>query len=128
MSGKIITFTNARLCVGGEFVEKPLTISSESGIILSSDEDQAGETVDLKGGIVAPGFIELQTNGMRGFHFTHLEDEEGYVKKVDDVAQYLPSTGVTSFYATIPTVSSEEFQKVVVLLTSVCQPRLMVSR
>lgn len=118
MSSKIIAFTNARLCVGGQLVDRPLTISTESGAILSDDEGQDGATVDLKGAIVAPGLIELQTNGMRGFHFTHFEDEQSYAKKLDDVAQYLPSTGVTSFYATIPTVSSDEFKKVAMLSVS----------
>lgn len=117
MSGTIVTFANARLCVGGELVDKPLTIDCESGTILSNDGEQHSEVVDLKGGIIAPGFIELQTNGMRGFHFTHFEDHQSYAKKVDDVAQYLPSTGVTSFYATIPTVSSDEFKKVSLLFT-----------
>jgi N-acetylglucosamine-6-phosphate deacetylase len=113
MSSDIITFANARLCVGGELLHEPLTVSREDGTIVGFDEGPDGEVVDVHGGIIAPGFIELQTNGMRGFHFTHFDDEDSYARKVDDVAQYLPSTGVTSFYATIPTVSSDEFKKVV---------------
>lgn len=68
--------------------------------------------VDFDGAILAPGFIELQTNGMRGFHFTHFDDEHSYAAKIDDVARYLVTQGVTGFYATIPTVASGKFRKV----------------
>jgi N-acetylglucosamine-6-phosphate deacetylase len=71
-----------------------------------------GEAVDLDGNIIAPGFLELHTNGVNGFHFTQFEDEAGYAKKVDAVARHYATQGVTGFWATIPTVKGEEFQKV----------------
>lgn len=70
--------------------------------------------MDLGGAIVGPGLIELQTNGMKGFHFTHFEDQHSYAQKLEDVARYLPSTGCTGFYATVPTVSSDDFKKVII--------------
>jgi N-acetylglucosamine-6-phosphate deacetylase len=112
MSGRTTTFTNCQLCIAGKLVQRDLVVSNDTGKILGDASSADGETVDLGGATVAPGFIELQTNGMRGFHFTHFEDEQSYAKKVDEIARYLPSTGCTAFYATIPTVSSDDFKKV----------------
>jgi N-acetylglucosamine-6-phosphate deacetylase len=95
-------FTNCRVCEGGRLVDRNVVVSNETGRIVD-------------GAIVGPGLIELQTNGMRGFHFTHFEDEQSYAQKVEEVARYLPSTGCTSFYATIPTVSSDDFKKVFII-------------
>ena len=80
-----------------------------------------GQVIDLDNAILAPGFLELQTNGMRGFHFTHFEDERKYGEKLDEVARYLPSQGVTGFWATIPTVHSEEFKKVLLTRLRECK-------
>ena len=113
-------FTNCRVCEGGRLVNKNLVVSNDTGRIVDGDSSSGESTVDLGGAIVAPGLIELQTNGMRGFHFTHFEDEQSYAQKVEEVARYLPSTGCTSFYATIPTVSSDDFKKVILVVCSRC--------
>lgn len=112
MPGRTTTFTNCRLCIAGKLVQRDLVVSNDTGRILDDALSTDSDTVNLGGAIVAPGFIELQTNGMRGFHFTHFEDEQSYGQKVDEIARYLTSTGCTSFYATIPTVSSDDFKKV----------------
>lgn len=110
MPERSTTFSNCRVCRAGQLVFEDLVVSHETGQILDSPGD--GEIVDLGGAIIAPGLIELQTNGMKGFHFTHFEDEKTYAQKIDEIATYLPSTGCTAFYATVPTVSSDEFKKV----------------
>jgi len=113
MSGKHTVFTNARICHSGSLVSgERLVVSHETGTISSSGDSSTGSVVDLHGQILAPGFVELQTNGLRGFHFTHLEERQDYERKIDEVARYLPQTGVTAFYATIPTVHSDQFKKV----------------
>lgn len=108
---------NFSLCDGGKLIpynanEKYLQYSPESGLIIGSSDVPTDDVIDLQGTIVAPGFLELQTNGMRGFHFTHFEDEVSYASKIDEVARYLPSQGVTGFYITIPTVSSKAFKTI----------------
>lgn len=104
---------NCRLCRNGEIIEgDQLVVSDDTGNILPRTGYIGGDAVDLEDGIIAPGFLELQTNGMCGFHFTHFDDEQSYAQKVDEVAKYLPSTGVTGFYATIPTVAGDEFKRV----------------
>jgi N-acetylglucosamine-6-phosphate deacetylase len=66
----------------------------------------------LEEGIIAPGLLELHTNGLLGFHFTHFNDEEEYAGQIDKAAKFLVTQGVTGFWATIPTVSSDEYKKV----------------
>lgn len=112
MPDKSIYFSNCRICKNGELVKENLTFSNETGLFEKSNGNVGPDALDLQGKIVAPGYIELQTNGMRGFHFTHFDDEESYAEKLDEVARYLPSQGVTGLYVTIPTVASEEFKKI----------------
>ena len=74
------------------------------------------DSVDLEDAIIAPGLLELQTNGLLGFHFTHLKEPNAYHAEVDKVARYLVTQGVTSFWATIPTCKTSDFQRVGALL------------
>ena len=112
MSGWFTTLVDCRLCKDGELIQEYLVISDETGKILNRTGYIGGEIADLNDGIVAPGFLELHTNGVNGFHYTHFEDEVGYTQKLEKAAQYYVTQGVTGFWATIPTVSADEFQQV----------------
>lgn len=103
---------NCRQCVEGELLSAPLTISSTGKIISNSLDTQDIHTIDLCNAIIAPGFLELQTNGALGFHFAHEKGTSEYQNGVRKLAQYLPSTGVTGFYPTIPTVPPQVFKQV----------------
>ncbi|KAF2215025.1 carbohydrate esterase family 9 protein [Cercospora zeae-maydis SCOH1-5] len=99
------TFINARLCRHGVLVaNERLVVSSETGTILPNISYEEGDIIDLDEAIIAPGYIELQTNGVKGFHFTNFENETQYAEKLDQAARFLATTGVTGFYPTIPTV------------------------
>jgi len=107
------TFVNGRMCIGGEIVEgKQFVTSQETGRVLPRTGYIGGEIVDLEDCIVAPGFIELQTNGVLGFHFTHFESDQQYGKELENVSKFLVTKGVTGFYVTIPTVERTEYKKV----------------
>lgn len=112
MSGWFTLFTNCRYVLDGELVEDHLVISDESGLILKREGYIGGEAVDLDDNIIAPGFLELHTNGANGFHFTHFENEQTYAAKVDKIARYYATRGVTGFWATLPTVNGDEYKKV----------------
>ncbi|KAK5136322.1 hypothetical protein LTR08_003695 [Meristemomyces frigidus] len=114
MSHEVVALTNVRLCRSGTLTDnEPLIFSPPTGLILPPSTDLSTATIiDLQGAIVAPGFLELQTNGLRGFHFTHFSNAATYAEKIDQVASYLPQTGVTGFWVTIPTVHSDEFRKI----------------
>jgi len=112
MSGWFSLFTNCRYVLNGELIDDHLVISDETGLILKRDGYIGGEAIDLEDNIIAPGFLELHTNGANGFHFTHFENEESYSNKLDDIARYYATHGVTGFWATLPTVKDEEFRKI----------------
>jgi N-acetylglucosamine-6-phosphate deacetylase len=113
MPGSLTVFSNCQLCVNGELVEdERLVVSKDTGLILEDTGFTGGEIVDLNDAILAPGFLELQTNGVRGFHFTHFEDEKQYGEKLQETAEYYVTKGITGFWATIPTVSADNYQKV----------------
>ena len=103
-------FINCRQCINGKLVGAPLTVDSNGLILPNSPLPPNTQQVDFKNSIISPGFIELQINGALGFHFAHYYDPESYQAGVRKLAKYLPSTGVTGFYPTIPTVSPHVFQ------------------
>ncbi|KAF2090301.1 carbohydrate esterase family 9 protein [Saccharata proteae CBS 121410] len=105
-------FTNGRYCLNGELVDDHLVISEETGLILKRTGYIGGEIVDLEDNIIAPGFLELHANGVNGFHYTHFEDAQQYSKKLHETASFYVTQGVTGFWATIPTVKPEVFQKI----------------
>ncbi|KAM3418443.1 N-acetylglucosamine-6-phosphate deacetylase [Cercospora zeina] len=106
------TFINARLCRDGVLIEnEKLVVCTETGKILPGTGCERGNIIDLDGAIIAPGYIELQTNGVKGFHFTNFEDETQYAEKLDVAARFLATTGVTGFYPTIPTVPIPHYHK-----------------
>ncbi|EME88312.1 carbohydrate esterase family 9 protein [Pseudocercospora fijiensis CIRAD86] len=109
----VVCFRNARLCVDGQLhPQAQFDVDTSTGKIIERSQHPDHITIDLKNAIVAPGFLELQTNGSRGFHFTHFTDAETYTENLTRVAEYLPRTGVTAFYPTVPTVASQDFKKI----------------
>jgi N-acetylglucosamine-6-phosphate deacetylase len=103
-------FINCHQCIAGKLVSAPLTVDPNGLIIPNSPLPEGTQTVDLKNATISPGFLELQTNGALSFHFAHYSGPAAYQAGVRKLAKYLPSTGVTGFYPTIPTVSSQVFQ------------------
>jgi N-acetylglucosamine-6-phosphate deacetylase len=109
-------FINCRQCISGTLISSPLTIDSNGLIIPNSPLPENTETFDLKDAIISPGFLELQINGALGFHFAHYGDPAKYQAGVRKLAKYLPRTGVTGYYPTVPTVSSSVFKQVLPFL------------
>ncbi|GAM89481.1 hypothetical protein ANO11243_075200 [Dothideomycetidae sp. 11243] len=112
MSGWFTTFLNCRLCIDGQLVRDQFVVSDDSGLILPRTGYIGGDAVDLEDAIIAPGFLELQTNGVLGFHFTHFKDGKTYDDELEKVGKYLATQGVTAYWATVPTVSSAEFKQI----------------
>ena len=122
MSGWFTSFLNCRLCINGELVEDQLVVSDDTGLILPRTGYIGGDAVDLEEGIIAPGLLELQTNGLLGFHFTHFDNEKQYGEEIDKVAAFLTTQGVTGFWATVPTISGDKFKKVELPIVSAVVP------
>ena len=92
--------------------ERLVVSTEDGGKILESTGFIGGEIVDLDDGIIAPGFLELQTNGVNGFHFSTLEDDAQYATKLQETGKFYASQGITGFWATIPTTTPDRYQKV----------------
>lgn len=109
----LLSFTNCQTCVSGELIPQDVYFSPDQGIIVPNYyyRTEGVERIDLGGAVVAPGFLELQTNGLQGLHFTQLgqkDDEE----KLLQVARSQVRCGVTAFWCTIPTVEEASWKKV----------------
>jgi hypothetical protein len=113
MGNLFTTFTNCRLCINGKIVEgERLVVSQDDGQILESTGYIGGEIVDLDDAIIAPGFLELHTNGANGFHYTNSASDTEYEAQLKNVASFYPSHGVTGFWATVPTIEPALYDKV----------------
>lgn len=118
----IIKFVNCRLVKGNDLVNEDLWISSKAGKIIQSQiafyEHQAipDEIIDLRGRILAPGFIDVQLNGYAGFSFSVVPDDvTEYVKGLRRVNKSLIESGVTSYLPTFPSAHKEVYHKVLVM-------------
>mmetsp|Transcript_12657 Transcript_12657/g.19035 ORF Transcript_12657/g.19035 Transcript_12657/m.19035 type:complete len:418 (+) Transcript_12657:60-1313(+) len=79
-----------------------LFVCCEGKIHLSQPGDMSEgfiEMIDCEGGILSPGFIDLQLNGAYGVDFSDVASAD--FGSIMDVCKKLPSSGVTSFLPTL---------------------------
>ena len=93
-------------------------VDEETGMIVQQPAEMPTDFVDLKDNVLAPAYLELQTNGSLGFHFTAFKDPHVYQEDLGKTSRHLVKQGVAGFYVTLPTVHRDVFTKV---------PRLHVS-
>lgn len=113
-------FTNCQLCDQGTiFYNGELYVDNDTGRIVGKpDEDAEVEIIDLGGNILAPGFIDIQNNGIFGLDFSALNSHSS-AKDVamfqnhyrDAMTKYL-GTGVTALCPTLPSGFPEVYEKV----------------
>jgi N-acetylglucosamine-6-phosphate deacetylase len=84
----------ADLAVEGDRIADIITDRSADDTTVGDDDS---DTVDCRGLVIAPGFIDLQCNGARGVDITNEPH------RILDVAAALPRFGVTSFLPTVVT-------------------------
>lgn len=114
----VTRLTGGRLVKGDTLVERDLWISSVTGKILHDQEVfyehhvTPDEIIDLKGKILAPGFIDVQFNGAFGYDFSTIPEDMGvYTKGLKRLNRHLIRTGVTSYLPTIPSQKPEVYHK-----------------
>ncbi|XP_076041959.1 N-acetylglucosamine-6-phosphate deacetylase [Oratosquilla oratoria] len=78
--------------------------------VFFEEQKRADIYVDCNGGIIVPGFIDVQINGGFGYDFS--SDTKEIEKVVKVVAKGLLSTGVTSFCPTIVTSPTNVYHEV----------------
>ena len=104
-------------------MSQDLYFSADTGMITPNYyyRQEGVERIDLDGKVVAPGFLDLQTNGMQGVHFTRLgsqgaggegRDPPEDQKMLETVSKAELSHGVTGFWATVPTVEVGRWKQV----------------
>jgi N-acetylglucosamine-6-phosphate deacetylase len=114
MGNLFTTFTNCRLCINGELLDgERLVVSQDDGLILKPTGYIGGEIIDLDDAIIAPGLLELHADGLGDFHFSDFESPSQHRAQLESVARRYPSFGVTSFWATVPTIEEHKYKKVV---------------
>lgn len=115
-------FINARVCDNGVISDGDLWVNIDSGKIVSKPQNGTPfQTVDLKGAILAPGFIDVQNNGIYGLNFSALKlsdpraVHEYKTHYRDALTKYL-STGVTSICPTVTSNFPKVYESVVPIL------------
>ncbi|ODV77174.1 carbohydrate esterase family 9 protein [Suhomyces tanzawaensis NRRL Y-17324] len=112
-------YTNCHLIDNGEiYPNTDLWVDNASKTICAPPGSGSVRVVDLKGQYLAPGFIDIQNNGIYGLNFSNLnadssdEDIRAFYQFYQDAMTKYVATGVT---ATCPTVTSnfpEVYEKV----------------
>ena len=104
-------FTGAMLFDGEAFIDGHAVLVEDSGIVgLCPDGEITGESIgadtiiDLKGGVLAPGFIDAQVNGGGGVLFNQTPTVDG----VRTIADAHRPFGVTSILPTLITDTPEK--------------------
>ena len=124
----IIGLENGLLCIRGNLIRSTLYVDLHTGDIIDEPQVRPHLLLDMKGQIIAPAFLELQTNGCSGFHFTHFQDPDVYQENLRKVSRYLLTTGVGGFWATLPTISVDLFKTVGNQVYTVELPYLLPGR
>ena len=109
---RVKAFINGRVSLHGKELSESVYVDEDTGMIIRQPAEMPSKFVDLEGSLLAPAFLELQTNGCLGFHFTDFRGAENYKKNLDRVSKHLVSRGVGAFWVTLPTVDAEVFKKV----------------
>lgn len=127
----LVCFTNCKLALeDGSLIGRDLWIDQAKGVIVDAQETFFKErrrpdtVIDLKGGIISPGLIDIQINGAYGFDFSIFEneDEKAYDDGLRMIAARIVETGVTSLLPTIITQRKELYKRLLPLLSAVSHP------
>ena len=118
LSPPLVCFTNCLLTIHGELIPQDLYFSPTTGLITPNYyfKTENVERIDLEGRIVAPGFLEVQINGVGGVHFSNLCSDPKGEESLSKVARLELEAGVTGWWATIPTVPLERWKQILPLL------------
>lgn len=117
MSNKVII--NGRVLINEQLIETDVLI--ENGIIKALEQvnlDQLGgdyETIDAKGKIVIPGFIDIHTHGANGIDVNHASVEE-----LLELSKYFATRGVTSY---LPTLLTDEHQTMCAIVETISKAK-----
>ena len=117
----ITKLTNCRLVRHGKLIHGDLWINRSTGQIVDAqktfyaDRTLPDQVIDLKGRILAPGFIDVQFNGAFTFDLSRPPvdgDMSSFKRGLQAMNHGLIKTGVTSYLATMTSQNSDVYHKV----------------
>jgi len=116
----VTKFTNGYLCDNGVLVKQDLYIDDATHRIIDRPVDSSVVTsvVDLKNQILAPGYLDIQNNGIYGVNFSNLSsnstatDVANFKAKYHDAMHKYLSTGVTAICPTVTSNFPDVYPKV----------------
>lgn len=119
----LIKYTNGFLCDKGSLYKGDLYVDVDTRKIVAAPVDAANvtKTIDLQGNILAPGFIDIQNNGIYGVNFSDLTSEASaaeaakFEKEYHSAMKQYLSTGVTSMCPTVTSNFPKVYQRVLPL-------------
>lgn len=100
---------------------QPISLSFENGYIREMQSLFKQKDASLP--YIAPGLVDLQINGFRGFDFNTLPLSQ---ELVEQCTQVLWEEGVTFYYPTIITNSDEAIEEAVKTISQACENNKMV--
>lgn len=107
-----LAFTSARVCHDGAILApQSVFVDTTTGLIVASPQTADVKTVDIQNRVLAPAFLELQTNGCVGVHFTNYTDDDEYLQNLEKVSRWMVKRGVGGWWATVPTVDKDLYKK-----------------
>jgi N-acetylglucosamine-6-phosphate deacetylase len=118
-----------RLVITGGLVVTPLDLLDDCDVVIEDGlitgvgpglaAHGAGETIDARGRIVAPGFIDIHVHGSAGH-----DTMDGTAEAIEGMARFFASHGVTAFCPTTMTMPAEDIMRAVEAVHE-CQCRPM---
>lgn len=106
--------TRIRFDAGTNFVQSGLSkhgpvLVGNNEIVIPVGEASDALTVDARGCVVLPGFVDQHIHGVGSNRFWGLDGEQDYAESVAKAAEALPRYGVTSFVPTSVTVADGNY-------------------
>ena len=100
-----ILFHNANVFTGKRFIKNGAVLVEDGKIsgVYEKDYPTINKNINIKGKIIAPGFIDTHFHGIGGYSF-QVQSE----KDVLNISKILPQFGVTSFVATISRMTNNK--------------------
>lgn len=93
---------------------KPISIDVENGKISAISQLQQTLGINF---YVAPGLVDLQINGFKGIDFNSLDLK---INDVHEICNILLEKGITSFFPTVITNSSEAIESLLTTILAAC--------
>ncbi len=99
---KMKAIVNGKVLIGGQFTQGQALLFEERIVGLSDAVPESAERIDVHGGIVAPGLIDVHCHGFQG-----REAGEATASELADMSCALVAHGVTAW---LPTVSCQRWE------------------